>query len=97
VRMCIYVCVCFAVWSWRKGWIILHEGWLRTKERNYKRNVLKLNKGVEPPEGIRKSRDRDARWRPFSSGLRGPPRQDLSYTLLEGEDHWFEGNGWQWE
>jgi len=41
---------------------------------------------VEPPEGTQKSRDRDAQWKSLSSSLRGPPRQDLSYTVLEGED-----------
>jgi len=52
---------------------------------------------VELSEGIRKSRDRNARWRPLSSDLRGSLRQDLSNTLLEGEGYLNEGNGWQWE
>jgi len=47
---------------------------------------------VELPEGTRKFRDRDLRWRPLSSDLRDPPRQGLSCTLLEGENRYVERN-----
>jgi len=50
---------------------------------------------MESQKSIR-PRDRYVRLRPLSLGLRDSPHQDLSYTLLEGEDYWIERNGWQW-
>jgi len=47
-------------------------------ERNCRRNLQELNKGVESQESIRKSCDWDPRWRPFSSDLRGPPRHEYA-------------------
>jgi len=87
VNNSVMLCVCCACEDGQKGGIIICGGWLRTGERNYKRSSHGLSKGVESLEDTRRFHDRDARWRPLFSGLRGPSCQDLSCTLLEGKDY----------
>jgi len=56
-------------------------------ERNYRKSSPELNTEVGFRVGTRKSRDRDPRCRPLFSDVRGPPGQDLSCTLLKGENY----------
>jgi len=87
--MCVCVCVCVRVFRCvsvemeerrdYSSWRVAEDG-----ERNYKRNSRGLSKGEESLGGIQRSRNRDAQWRPLSSGLQGPPRQNLLHTLPEG-------------
>jgi len=41
------------LWRWRKRGIIVHGGWLRTGERNYKKSSQGLSKEVESLEGTK--------------------------------------------
>jgi len=68
----------------------------KVEERNNKRNLQGLNKGVKSQEDTRQSHERGVQLWSLSLALQGPPHQDPSYTLLEGEDCWIERIEWQW-
>jgi len=83
--MCMYVYV-FVEMEERRD----YNSWRIAEDGGKKKNLQELNKGVESQESIRPVIG--MRLRSLSLGLRGPPHQDLLYTLVEEEDYWIRGN-----